>query len=60
LALTSLQIGSVGSLVVHITSTYLFPRRSPDHALRGTGMIRLAYVLRILTHADTTTPEEEG
>jgi hypothetical protein len=28
--------------------------------LRGTNMIRLAYVLRILTDADTTTPEEGG
>jgi hypothetical protein len=28
--------------------------------LRGTDMIGLAYVLRRLSHADTTTPEEGG
>ena len=33
LALTSLQIGYVRSLVVRITSIYPFPRRSPDRAL---------------------------
>jgi hypothetical protein len=27
---------------------------------RGTDMIGLAYVLRRLTHPDTTTPEEGG
>jgi hypothetical protein len=28
--------------------------------LRGTDMIGLSYVLRRLSHADTTTPEEGG
>src|SRR5918996_3175219 len=33
--LMSSQIGSVASSVVRITSTYPFPRRSPDRALAG-------------------------